>query len=308
MTAAARDAVQPLARPRARSSRGSEREQPARVRMARAGRRCRRPMPSSTCRPAYITITRSATPATTPRSWVMSMIADVGALLDALEHVEHLRLDRHVERGGRLVGDEHVGVVGDRHRDHRPLAHAARELVRVLLGALRSDSGCRRCRAARPRASAARRSSTSWCTAIASAIWSPTRCTGFSAASASWNTIAIRFAAHRLQLPARTDRRGSRRRRSTSPRHARGRREQPEDRQRRDRLARARLADDPEGLGGLTRSKLTSSTACTTPSSVGNSTDRLRTDSTDSSPSVSAATCGSKASRRRRRGSSRRAP
>ena len=81
-----------------------------------------------------MTITRSATPATTPRSWVMSTIAELGAVLDALEHVEHLGLDRHVERGRGLVGDEQVGVVRDRHRDHRPLAHAARVLVRVLLG------------------------------------------------------------------------------------------------------------------------------------------------------------------------------
>ena len=67
----------------------------------------------------------------------MSMIAELRAVLDALEHLEHLRLDRDVERGRRLVGDEHVGLVGDRHGDHRPLAHAAGELVRVLLGALR---------------------------------------------------------------------------------------------------------------------------------------------------------------------------
>ena len=56
--------------------------------------------------PAYITSTRSATPATTPRSWVISMIDELRAVLDALEHLEHLGLDRHVERGRRLVGDE----------------------------------------------------------------------------------------------------------------------------------------------------------------------------------------------------------
>jgi hypothetical protein len=53
-----------------------------------------------------------------------------GRLLRGLEHLQDLRLDGHVERRGRLVGDDHVGVVGDRHRDHRPLAHTAGELVR----------------------------------------------------------------------------------------------------------------------------------------------------------------------------------
>ena len=66
----------------------------------------------------------------------MSRIAEFGAVLDALEHLEHLGLDRDVEGGRGLVGDDHVGIVGDRHGDHGPLAHAARELVRVLVGPL----------------------------------------------------------------------------------------------------------------------------------------------------------------------------
>ena len=66
----------------------------------------------------------------------MSMIAVLRAFLDPLEHVEYLRLDRDVERGGRLVGDQHVGLVRDRHRDHGALAHTAGELVRVVVDAL----------------------------------------------------------------------------------------------------------------------------------------------------------------------------
>ena len=54
----------------------------------------------------------------------------------ALQHLEDLRLHRDVERGGRLVGDQQFRLVGDRHGDHRPLPHAAGELVRVLLHAL----------------------------------------------------------------------------------------------------------------------------------------------------------------------------
>ena len=56
----------------------------------------------------------------------------VRLVLRRLQHLEDLRLDRHVERGRRLVGDQELRLVGDRHRDHRPLAHPARELVRVL--------------------------------------------------------------------------------------------------------------------------------------------------------------------------------
>ena len=51
------------------------------------------------------------------------------------QQVEDLRLDRHVERGRRLVGDQELRLAGERHRDHRALAHAARELVRVVAGA-----------------------------------------------------------------------------------------------------------------------------------------------------------------------------
>jgi hypothetical protein len=48
------------------------------------------------------------------------------------EHLHDLRLDRDVERGRRLVGDEQVRLVGDGHGDHRPLSHAAGKFIRVL--------------------------------------------------------------------------------------------------------------------------------------------------------------------------------
>ena len=54
---------------------------------------------------------------------------------EAVEQREHLRLRRHVERGGRLVGDQHGRVVRDRDRDRDALAHAARVLVRVVVQA-----------------------------------------------------------------------------------------------------------------------------------------------------------------------------
>ncbi|CFM38011.1 Uncharacterised protein [Bordetella pertussis] len=49
------------------------------------------------------------------------------------QQVEDLRLDRHVQRGGRLVGDDDFRPARQRQGDHHPLPHAARELVRILL-------------------------------------------------------------------------------------------------------------------------------------------------------------------------------
>ena len=104
---------------------------------------------------------------------IITMAAPVASCA-ALEHFEDLGLDRDVEGGRRLVGDDHVGVVGDRHRDHHPLAHAAGELVREAAGPLvgvrdadeveQLDGALRR----------RRRGSTSLWTRTASAIWSPT--------------------------------------------------------------------------------------------------------------------------------------
>ena len=57
----------------------------------------------------------------------MPVLGDEGA-----QQVEDLRLDRDVERRRRLVGDQQLRLAGERHRDHRALAHAARELVRIV--------------------------------------------------------------------------------------------------------------------------------------------------------------------------------
>ena len=47
------------------------------------------------------------------------------------QKIEHLRLDRDVERRRRLVGDEELGLARERHRDQDALAHPARKLMRV---------------------------------------------------------------------------------------------------------------------------------------------------------------------------------
>ena len=57
------------------------------------------------------------------------------ALLQLPEQLQDLRLDGDVERGGRLVGDQQVRLVGERHRDH-PLALAAGQLMRIGIEAL----------------------------------------------------------------------------------------------------------------------------------------------------------------------------
>ena len=55
--------------------------------------------------------------------------------LQVAQQVEDLRLDRHVERRGRLVGDQEVGLGGERHRDHHALLLAAAHAKRVLVDA-----------------------------------------------------------------------------------------------------------------------------------------------------------------------------
>ncbi len=60
--------------------------------------------------------------------------ADVELALDLLDQLEDLRLHGDVECGRRLVADQHGRVVDERHRDHRPLPHAARELVGIVAG------------------------------------------------------------------------------------------------------------------------------------------------------------------------------
>ena len=61
------------------------------------------------------------------------------------EQVQDLCLDGHVERGGRLVGDDEGRASGDGHGDHDPLAEPSRELVRDRHGGVVED------RARRPR-------------------------------------------------------------------------------------------------------------------------------------------------------------
>ena len=57
----------------------------------------------------------------------------VGVRPQGAHEIEHLGLDGGVETGGRLVEHEQLRVAGERHGDHDPLLHPARELVRIPL-------------------------------------------------------------------------------------------------------------------------------------------------------------------------------
>ena len=49
------------------------------------------------------------------------------------QKVDDLRLDRHVQRRRRLVGDQQTGFADQRDGDHRALAHAAGQLMRIAV-------------------------------------------------------------------------------------------------------------------------------------------------------------------------------
>ena len=97
----------------------------------------------------------------------------------------------------------HVGVAGERHRDQRALAQAARELVRIVADALVGLGDADRVEQLdRLRARAVRRVARP-CTSSVSSIWLPMVKTGFSAVIGSWKISAISRAAHALHLALR---------------------------------------------------------------------------------------------------------
>jgi hypothetical protein len=62
----------------------------------------------STIRPAYITAMRWATWAMTPKLCEIKTMANAESLPEIGQEVEDLGLNRHVERGGGLVGEHEV--------------------------------------------------------------------------------------------------------------------------------------------------------------------------------------------------------
>ena len=87
-------------------------------------------------RPAYMTQSVSQVPGHDAEGVGDEDDGGAQAVGEVLHEVEDLGLDGHVEGAGGLVGDEDLGVAGEAHGDHHALAHAAGELVRILVDAL----------------------------------------------------------------------------------------------------------------------------------------------------------------------------
>ena len=104
--------------------------------------------------------------------------------LQLRDDVEHLRFNRRVEAGGRLVEDQEGRVLRERHCDHGPLLHAPGELVRVAAHH-RSRVSDLYARQRRLRAFCRLPPGTP-STVNASATCAPTRIEGFNAAPGFW--------------------------------------------------------------------------------------------------------------------------
>ena len=78
-------------------------------------------------------------------------IGEIEPLLDVGEEVQHLRLDRHIERRDRLVEHQDVGIEHQGAGDGDALALAAGEHVRIAVVMLgpQADIGHHRARRAR---------------------------------------------------------------------------------------------------------------------------------------------------------------
>ena len=114
-------------------------------------------------------------------------VREAELVLEVVEQVDDLRLDRDVERGDRLVEQDQPRLERERAGDADPLALAAGELVR--------DSGWRAPAPGRPVSSSSRtrgRTSSLVRAACSGApMICPTRLRGFSDANGSWKTICI---------------------------------------------------------------------------------------------------------------------
>ena len=163
------------------------------------------------------------------------------------EQLQDLRLHHHVERSRRLVGQQHLGLAGERHRDRRALAHASGELVRVARDPVGGNADTLE---QLRRSPVRRRPSAIPCSSIGSTSWSPIRFTGLNAFIAPWKTIATSrqrcgfdglLAARQDVLALEQDR----------ARDARARREQAHERKDRGRLPATRLAHEAEPVTGF---------------------------------------------------------
>ena len=121
----------------------------------------------------------------------MMISATFSRCVSSLHQFQDLRLDRDVQRGGRLVGDDQLGLAGQRDGDHDALAHAAGKLVRILLQPARrigdADQAQQLDRALVRRGAIACRDAAP----AVSVICRPIVSTGFSEVIGSWNTMPM---------------------------------------------------------------------------------------------------------------------
>ena len=118
-----------------------------------------------------------------------------------LQQVEDLRLDGHVERGGRLVQHQQLGRARERGGDERALLHAAGELVREGERHLAGVGDAHLGQQALRTSVAAAASGMPLCQTSGSAICRPTAIAGLSEVNGSWNTMLDAVAAQRAPLP-----------------------------------------------------------------------------------------------------------
>ena len=87
----------------------------------------------STISPAYMTATSSQISATTPRSWVMRMMAGP---VSARSLASSSRICAWMVTSSAVVGSSAISrpAASERHGDHHALAHAAGELVGIFIG------------------------------------------------------------------------------------------------------------------------------------------------------------------------------
>ena len=214
--------------------------------------------PRSITRPRYITTISSHRYSTTARSCEMNSMLRPERLLQLLQQVQDLRLDRDVERRDRLVGDEELGLDGQA-RGRCRCAAAARRRTRAGSAGHGRDAG-RPARAARRSARAARRP---WRACGYRAPRRGCRATvirGLRLENGSWKTICIRRRS--ASICAAIQRRRARRRRSRPCR--------PSARSAAARSGRrwscpSRIRRPGPTILPRGTVKLTSSTACTTP-------------------------------------------
>ena len=113
------------------------------------------------------------------------------ARLQVAQQLKNLCLHRDVERGGWLVRDQEVRLVGERHRDHDALALPARQLMRIASeppGRDRVVPTCVRSSMMRVRAASP---VTPPCSSRISPICRSIVCSGLSDVIGSWNTIVM---------------------------------------------------------------------------------------------------------------------